>query len=222
MATSFSSPKIQPTDDGAPTHLGSTLPFEIEAALLTGGFDRHYTFDLAKALASKGVSLEVIGSDELDGVEMHTTPKLNFLNLRGGKPETGVVGKISRVLTYYARLIKYAATAKPKIFHILWNNKFEFFDRTVLMIYYRLLGKRIVITAHNVNAGKRDSNDSLLNRLTLRIQYRLTDHIFVHTEQMKSELLHDFAVPAGNVTVIPFGINNAVPCTDLTVTDAKQ
>ena len=37
------------------------------------------------------------------------------------------------------------------------------------------------------------------------------DHIFVHTEQMKSELLQDFGVPAENVTVIPFGINNAIP-----------
>jgi glycosyltransferase involved in cell wall biosynthesis len=73
-----------------------------------------------------------------------------------------------------------------------------------------------------VNAGKRDSNDSLLNRLTLRIQYRISDHIFVHTEQMKRELLQDFAVRARAVTVIPFGINNSLPCTDLTTTDAKR
>ena len=68
---------------------------------------------------------------------------------------------------YYAKLIRYAATAKPRIFHILWNNKFEFFDRTLLMLYYRLLGKKIVLTVHNVNAGRRDSKDTRLNRLTL-------------------------------------------------------
>ena len=90
------------------------------------------------------------------------------------------------------------------------------------MLYYKLLGKKIAFTAHNVNAGKRDSNDSLLNRLTLRIQYRLVDHIFVHTEQMKGELLQDFGVREGAITVIPFGINNAVPCTDLTTTEAKR
>ena len=49
------------------------------------------------------------------------------------------------------------------------------------MLYYRILGKKIVLTAHNVNAAIRDSKDTLLNRLTLRIQYRLADHIFVHT-----------------------------------------
>ena len=71
--------------------------------------------------------------------------------------------------------------AQPKIFHILWNNKFEFFDRTLLMLYYKLLGKKIVFTAHNVNIRKRDGNDSWLNRFSLKIQYQLVDHIFVHT-----------------------------------------
>jgi len=90
------------------------------------------------------------------------------------------------------------------------------------MLYYRLLGKRIVLTAHNVNAGRRDSNDSFLNRLTLGIQYRLSDHIFVHTEKMKRELNEELGVQRSRITVIPFGINNAVPDTSLTPSGAKQ
>ena len=123
---------------------------------------------------------------------------------------------------YYGRLIRYAATAKPKVFHILWNNKFEHFDRTLLMLYYRLLGKRIVLTAHNVNAGARDATDTWLNRFTLGIQYRLTDHIFVHTEQMRGELVEAFGVPKTSVSVIRYGINNAVPSTALTCEEARQ
>jgi glycosyltransferase involved in cell wall biosynthesis len=90
------------------------------------------------------------------------------------------------------------------------------------MLYYKLLGKRIVLTAHNVNAGRRDSNDTLLNRLTLGFQYRLSDHIFVHTEKMKRELIEELGVQGSRITVIPFGINNAVPNTNLTPSDAKQ
>jgi D-inositol-3-phosphate glycosyltransferase len=195
----------------------------MEIGLFTGGRDRPYAFGLVKALMSEGLCLHVVGGDELDASEIQANSNLKFIDLHGtSRPDAGHLRKALRVLFYYARVIPYSAVAKPKIFHILWNGKFEYFDRTLLALYYKLLGKKIALTAHNVNAGKRDSNDSLLNRLTLRIQYRLADHIFVHTEQMKSELLHDFAVPAGNVTVIPFGINNAVPCTDLTVTDAKQ
>jgi glycosyltransferase involved in cell wall biosynthesis len=104
----------------------------------------------------------------------------------------------------------------------LWNNKFELFDRTLLMLYYKLLGKKVIFTAHNVNAGKRDSNDSWLNRLSLKIQYQLSDHIFVHTPAMKSELVAEFCIRQDKVSVIPFGINNTVPNTNLTTADAKR
>src|SRR3989449_8913627 len=175
------------------------------------------------ALVSNGVCLDFIGSDETDSPELHGTPKVNFLNLRGNqRRDASLVKKVSRVLIYYARLIRYAAIARPKVFHILWNNKFEFFDRTLLLLYYKLLGKKIALTAHNVNAGRRDSTDTLVNRLGLRIQYRLADHIFVHTEEMKSELCAEFAVRKPAVTVIPYGINNAVPDTGHTSDEARQ
>jgi glycosyltransferase involved in cell wall biosynthesis len=178
---------------------------------------------LALALVSKGVSVDVIGGDEVDSPEFHTTPNLRFLNFRGSqRQDVKFTKKLWRLLVYYARLVRYAARTKPKIFHILWNNKFEFFDRTILMLYYKVLGKKIAFTAHNVNQAKRDSSDSLLNRLTLRIQYRLCDHIFVHTQKMKDELCQDFDVAEKTVTVIRHPINNAFPDTELTPAEAKR
>jgi D-inositol-3-phosphate glycosyltransferase len=201
----------------------SALPVGIEVGLLTGGCDKPYAFGLAMELISKGVCLDFIGSDELDSPELHRSPNLRFLNLRGSQRQDATLAtKIWRILIYYASLLRYAYVAGPKIFHILWNNKFQLFDRTLLMLYYKLLGKKITFTAHNVNAGTRDLNDSLLNRLTLRAQYHLADHIFVHTESMKDELLRTFGVRERAVTVIPFGINNSVPHTDLSPAEAKQ
>ena len=195
----------------------------VEVGLLTGGADRPYALGLANALIARGVGLDVIGSDDLDSPELHAAPAVTFLNLRGSqRGDAGLARKVARVLLYYARLVRYAAVARPKIFHILWNNKIQTIDRTLLMLYYKLLGKRIVLTAHNVNAGTRDANDSRLNRLTLKIQYALTDHIFVHTQRMKSELAKGFGVRSDAITVIPFGINNAVPNTDLTRTEARR
>ena len=195
---------------------------EIAVALLTGGSDKPYVLGLSSELLSKGAVLDLIGSDELDCKEFQDKPGLNFLNLRGDqRSDASFTRKIFRVTEYYARLLRYAAIAKPRIFHILWNNKFETFDRTLLMLYYRFLGKSIVLTAHNVNANKRDSKDSFLNRLTLRIQYRLADKIFVHTERMKQELLAAFGVRESRVIVVPFGINNTVPNTDLAPSEAK-
>jgi glycosyltransferase involved in cell wall biosynthesis len=189
-------------------------PTRIQVGLLTGGIDKPYAFGLALALVSQGVSLDFIGSDEIDGPELHANASLRFLNFRGDQREdVGILTKVKRILIYYARLIGYASGTGPKIFHILWNNRFQLFDRTALMLYYKLMGKKILLTAHNVNTAKRDSKDSFLNRLTLKIQYQLVDHIFVHTERMKSELLRDFGVSECAITVIPFGINNAVPQT---------
>jgi D-inositol-3-phosphate glycosyltransferase len=194
----------------------------MEVALLTGGYDKPYVSGLTGALASQDVWLDVVGGDEIDGPEMYAGHRLNFLNLRRSKGKAGGLSKILRITAYYARLLRYAAIAKPRIFHILWNNRFESFDRTFLMLYYKALGKKIVFTAHNVNAGKRDANDSLLNRLTLKTQYWLSDHIFVHTERMKSELVRDFKVREEMVTVIPFGINNSVPSTEITCSEARR
>ena len=92
--------------------------------LLTGGGDRPYVFGLATELISKGAALDLIGSDYVDFPEFHGKPGVNFLNLRGNqRPDVSLIRKVLRLLRYYAKLIRYAATAKPRIFHILWNNK---------------------------------------------------------------------------------------------------
>ena len=139
-------------------------------------------------------------------------PRVNFLNLRGNRrADARLTQKITRVFGYYLRLTRYALTARPKVFHILWNNKFEYFDRTLLMLFYKLCGKKIALTAHNINIGRRDSNDGFLNRLTLKLQYRLADHIFVHTDKMKAELCTDFGVRDEAITVLFYPLNRRSP-----------
>jgi D-inositol-3-phosphate glycosyltransferase len=192
-------------------------------ALLTGGGDKPYALGMAAALTSVGVHVDFIGSDDLSVPKLLDDPLVNFLNLRGDqRPDASPFSKARRVLNYYIRLMSYAATAQPKLFHLLWNNKFELFDRTLLVLYYKMLGKKIILTVHNVNARKRDSNDSSLNRLSLRLQYNFCHHIFVHTERMRTELVSDFRIPESKVSVIPFGINNTVPNTVLSAEEAKQ
>jgi D-inositol-3-phosphate glycosyltransferase len=210
------------TEEGGPPSSVIGRPIA-HVAVLTGGDDRPYVLGLVEAFTSAGVIFDVVGSDDLSLPELLNNRLINFLNLRGDQSsDAGLARKIKRILTYYWRLICYTATGEPKLFHILWNNKFELFDRTFLMLYYKLMGKRVVLTAHNVNRHKRDGTDSWLNRLSLRIQYQLSDHTFVHTDRMKEELVSDFAVSADKVSVIPFGINNTVPKTSITATGARQ
>jgi glycosyltransferase involved in cell wall biosynthesis len=207
---------VEPTDRGR-----SSTP--IAVAVLTGGIDRPYAYGLTTGLATQGIRLEVIGSTELDCTDIRETSGITFLNLHGdSRIRCSAWRKALRYFAVYIKLLTYAATAKPKIFHVLWNYKLPFFDRTILMLYYKILGKKIVLTAHNVNAAERDGTESALNRISLTVQYALVDHIFVHTPKMKDELISVFRVSGEKVTVIRFGINNSLPVTGLTANDAKR
>lgn len=195
----------------------------IRVGLLTGGDDPHYSHGLAEALANAGVLVEYIGSDALDSPVLRNNRNIQFLNLRGDQSENATyLQKLLRLGRYYLRLLRYSARTRAKILHILWNNKFELFDRTLLMLFYRLCGKQVVITAHNVNVAKRDGYDSWINRRTLSVQYNLCSNIFVHTEKMRAELSEDFSIPTEKVSVIPFGLNDAAPRTGLSGAQARE
>jgi glycosyltransferase involved in cell wall biosynthesis len=90
------------------------------------------------------------------------------------------------------------------------------------MMLYRLSRRTVVLTAHNVNIAARDGNDNWLNHATLRCQYWLAQHIFVHSERMKVELRDEFGVDPRKVTVIPFGLNTEVPTTKLGRAAARE
>src|SRR5262249_45486690 len=153
----------------------------------------HYGLGLAPALADEGIELELVGSSEMDSFSRH--PGIRYLNLRGDQEaDAALTQKISRILKYYARLLHFSWRSQSKVFHILWPNKFVYFDRTLLNFYYRSLGKKLVFTAHNVNTEARDRRDSAINRLSLRIQYALMDHVFVHTPEMKAELAKAYGI----------------------------
>ncbi len=191
-------------------------------ALLTGGGDRPYALGIANALSEGGCYIDFIGSDELKSTDLDSDPSINFLNLRGDQDSSvPSLAKASRLLKYYFRLLKFTFTSKAKIFHILWNNKIQLIDRVPLMLLYRIRGKAVFLTVHNVNIGKRDGTDSYLNRISLKIQYRLCKGLFVHTTKMKDELITEFGIEPSKIKQIPFGINSTVPKTALSLRESR-
>jgi D-inositol-3-phosphate glycosyltransferase len=196
----------------------------MKVALLVGrGGDDYYELCLLSGLLSCGQRVDYLAGDSVKNAPVLRGDHVTFHNLRGSAdPDVPIREKILRVLKYYGRLLRYAAATDAKVFHILWLNRFIYLDRTLLILYYKALGKRLVFTSHNVNAGSRDGTDSLLNRLTLRFMYRRLDHIIVHTERMKQQLLEEFGVREGNVTALPCGINDMVSATDVTRAEARS
>src|SRR5437868_192640 len=89
--------------------------------LLTGGHDRSYALGLTESLVTRGIAVDYIGSDAVDAPELHRSSLINFINLRGDQtPTAPFYQKVLRIVRFYVRLVRYSATAKPRIFHILW------------------------------------------------------------------------------------------------------
>ena len=69
---------------------------------------------------SKGVHIDLIANDELERPEFSGNALVNFLNLRGDQSlDASFLKKVFRVSVYYAKLIRYAALARPRLFRIL-------------------------------------------------------------------------------------------------------
>jgi len=195
----------------------------LKISLLTGGQDIHYSLGLLSGLVLKDIYIEFIGNDLMRNADVTKSPNVNFFNLRGDQnPKAPMRKKIIRVLKYYFKLIKYAAVTDSKVFHILWLNKFIYFDRTLLNIYYKMLGKKLIFTAHDINFRKLVGKDTIINRLTLKFLYKIVDHIIVHNEKMKSELINDFKIEGNKISIIPFGINEVIPNSNLTREEARR
>src|SRR4030043_111506 len=101
----------------------------MKASLLTGGNDPSFALPLMSALAIRGVNIDFIGNDQMENNKAVRNENVNYLNLRGNQIENAPIrAKILRIMKYYYRLLKYTAQTDSKIFHILWLNKFTYFD----------------------------------------------------------------------------------------------
>lgn len=220
MSTLVDSPAAHPAPLAARNSKVAPPP---KVAVLTGGGDKPYAWGLAAALAERSIEFDFIGSDDLESEELLGNRHIRFLNLRGSQdPAASPIRKLTRLSLYYLRLLRYAIVSHAPVFHILWNSKIELLDRTLLTLFYRWCGRRVVMTVHNVNAARRDGTDSPFNRATLGFQYRRMDHLFVHTAAMKRELREEFRVREERISVIPFGLNTTVRDSGMSPADARR
>jgi D-inositol-3-phosphate glycosyltransferase len=190
---------------------------------LTTGSAFHYDVGLISGLLKQNLAIDVIGGDTLQRYAGMRQPGVNFKNLYGAERPGGPRWlKAFQVVRVYLKIMGYAGRADSPIIHIQWPYKFILFDRTLLNIYYKALGKKLVFTAHNVDGDARDGISSWSRHASLRFSYRMMDHIIVHTNRMKSELMNDFGILDDKITVIPHGVMSAVPETALNKAEARK
>jgi D-inositol-3-phosphate glycosyltransferase len=196
----------------------------MKVALLTGGKDPHYARGLARELAAKGVQIALVGGpDEMLAIESGPGLVVRHDLVGDQDPEAGWLAKATRVMTYYVRLMIFAAHTDARVFHILWFRKFPQVERILLTLYLKVLGKKLVFTAHNVDDYARDGRaGGLVHKVSLRLLYKVADHLFVHTESMRGELSKAFRVPVNRVTVVPLGLNDVIPAPSAMPATARE
>lgn len=188
----------------------------MKIAIIWSGVENSYLIGLVSGLSKlSNLNIEVIDSDNSIG-KFNNLTNVNFLNYRGSlNPKSNLPTKIKRILNYYLKLITYAYKTDSKILHIQWGNKFVLFDRTLLNLYYKSMGKKLIYTAHNINAKKRNNQDNFINRFSLKMHYKIVDRIIVHNNKMKEELIKEFSISENKIKVISFGINVKIPQIDV-------
>jgi D-inositol-3-phosphate glycosyltransferase len=195
----------------------------LHISLLTAGKDPHYALGLLGALTDRGIRVDFIANDAMRSAAAAAHPLVNYLNLRGDqRREAGLWAKSARLLRYYSKLIRYAVGPAPTLFHILWFNKFEWLDNTLLILLYKAKGRRLVYTVHNVSTAGRDGRSNWLNEWSLRFLYRNVDHLFVHTGLMKRELIERFGALAEKISTVPFPVNDVTPRSELDKPAARR
>jgi glycosyltransferase involved in cell wall biosynthesis len=209
--------------DGGP-HADDAAGCGVKVALLTGGKDVPYVLGLLPELVARGVQVVLVGNSEMAGAQDVASGRVEFHDLVGSlDPDDGPLAKAWRVLSYYGRLLALAVRTDAPLFHILWFRKFALVERTLLIGYFKLLGKKVAFTAHNVDEQARDGRTGTFqNRLSLTFLYRTVDHILVHTPEMKTELVQQFGVFEGKVDVVPLGINDVIPAARASRSEARR
>jgi D-inositol-3-phosphate glycosyltransferase len=194
----------------------------MKVSILNAGQQTDYLYGIVSGLSEiPSLEIEVVDSDSSVGV-IDTFPRTKLFNLRGDNlsPQSLVI-KVWSISGYYLRLLWYTANTQSQIFHIQWENSISLLDRTILILYYKLFGKKLVHTAHNIDKDARDGRSAFYRRISLKVMYHLVDCVIVHTQKMKEELCLLFHVAPEKVVVIPHGINNRVVRRGITQMEAR-
>lgn len=192
--------------------------------ILHAGGETHYLNGLISGLVKiKGININIVGSNKTVGL-FDKFYNVKHFNLRGEQnPDSFILQKITRIIKYYVKLFIYVLKTDSELFHIQWLNKFYFFDRTFLLLYYKILGKKIVFTAHNVDDyGRPGQKSSKFNKWSLKFFYENVNHIIVHTQDCKLKLSSQFNIPSEKISVIPHGINILFPLSKITSIEARE
>ncbi len=111
--------------------------------------------------------------------------------------------EVSRKITWYNPFgwLKEGFSIQAELLHAQWWSLPLAPIYIVICLCFRVRGKPVVMTVHNVTAHEQ----SKLFPLLAGLLFRTANHFIVHTQQNKASLSTHYAVPLEKISVIPHG-----------------
>ena len=159
-----------------------------------------YCFELAAALA-ESINVEFISFKKLyprflypggDLRDDYTFPEYNSKRLR-----------VRRRLTWYNPIAwgLEATFTDAELLHAQWWSLPLAFVYLCICGIFKLRGKRVVFTIHNISSH----DGSRLYETASKLLFKLGDHFIVHTENNRQQLSSCYEISNGKISVIPHG-----------------
>lgn len=168
-----------------------------------------YIFGLVSGLCKNNITIDLIGSDRITPI-VGKYKNVKIFNLRGSQiTNVNLYKKFFRVIKFYTSLVLYMIKTDSKIVHIHWLDRFFIFDSTLLILFYKILNKKVLYTAHNIDRGLRDDKFGKYKNIAYRILYKIVDHIIVHNQFSFHVLQERFNVPDSKISMHKMGIITA-------------
>lgn len=174
-----------------------------------------YAIDLCKSLHHDDVDVRFIVTEDRNVDE-----DLPFAVLRWAPPKKPSVSKLKKTVAYMAYLIKVAAyimKSDADVVHYQWfrREKIESF----FYLFLRLMGTRLVFTAHDVLPLAKGSFDYFTNHII----YRSSSALIVHSEFLKKDLHQKFKIDEEKIFVVPHGhCDQYLPSEDVSKSEARK
>lgn len=190
----------------------------IKLVILSGGGQRHYLKGFVYSLLDQNIEVEFIGNDEMESDPFFLNPKIKYYNYRGSQvSQVSLLIKIKRIIIYYFRIVIFTSRTDASIFHIQWHNKFIFFDKLILILFYKyILKKKVIVTVHDIsekfiiradwNESKKIKISHYENKLNM-LMYRVVDKIVVHNKYMKEYLTLAYKLAGEKISIVNHGLN---------------
>lgn len=188
--------------------------------IIPNGFEPNFTLGFLKGLIANKVEFLVLSCDE-------TEAKLNAagipnINVRGSLSEDRPVAeKIANLLRYYSRTMYLLFRNRGRTAHFtgILDARRILIDGFLLHLWARLTAGRYVYTVHNVLPHGCDHSRAF--RWFYKLAYRVPHVLLVHTSAARSQLMEEFGVPGEKIHLTCLGLNEEMPITSLSCSEAR-